>query len=172
MPTPTPLPLTRCSSTGRAHGPASLPGSVASYDPELNGPRDLVDLEWHLRDGLFLLPIQEIKIHVQRKTSRDARTSSQGPRVATTKSGSYAQSRQEGQVWAPTKHLHPQDQAIAKEKPNPAPPEILQHRTPRDRGQAASASSKIHKALWSQPKVLGLKQIKPRGYPVHGHHDI
>lgn len=46
------------------------------------------------------------------------------------------------------------------------------HRTPRDRGQAASASSKIHKALWSQPKVLGLKQIKPRGYPVHGHHDI
>lgn len=38
-PTPAPLPLTRCSSTGRAHGPASLPGSVASYGPELKRPQ-------------------------------------------------------------------------------------------------------------------------------------
>lgn len=81
--------------------------------------------------GCFSSPIQEIKIHIQRKISRDARSSSQGPRVATTKSGSYAQSRQEGQAWAPTKHLHPQDQAIAKEKPNPAPPEILQPQDPQ-----------------------------------------
>lgn len=47
-----------------------------------------------------------------------------------TKSGSYAQPRQEGQAWAPTKHLHSQDQAIATEKPNPAPPEILQPQDP------------------------------------------
>ena len=50
--TPTSLPLTRCSSTGRAHGPTPLPGLVASYGPELRwphawagGPRDLLDLE-------------------------------------------------------------------------------------------------------------------------------